>query len=349
MNYSDLYLSDLRKASDSVPNPEKLRGKRVFVTGAGGLIGSALVDLLSQANLECKIYAGGRNLSRLEKRFTQSGDVSCLRYDALEPFRCPEAFDLIIHAASPATPKSYSANPVETMLANLEGVRNLLEYVRLRPGARLCYISSSEVYGLRNSAEPYAEGDYGYLNILNPRACYPSAKRASETLCAAYLDEYGADSVIVRPGHVYGPTMTDADERAASQFLRAAVAGEPIVMKSDGAQLRSYTYVVDAASAILTVALHGQSGEAYNISNPDSIVTVRAFAERAALAGQCEIRFETPSERERRSYNLMSNSSLNSGKLEALGWRGRFDLREGVEHSVAILKENAAEKARFAQ
>ena len=255
---------------------------------------------------------------------------------------------MIIHAASPATPKSYAANPVETMLANIEGVKGLLEYVKERPAARFCYISSSEVYGIRESAEPYAEGDYGYVDILNPRACYPSAKRASETLCAAYLDEYGADSVIVRPGHVYGPTMTDADERAASQFLRAAVAGEPIVMKSDGLQLRSYAYVADAVSAIVTAALDGRSGEAYNISNPRSVVTIRAFAEAAALAGGCEIRFEAPSQRERRSYNLMSNSSLNSGKLEKLGWKGRFDLREGVEHSVAILRERGAKKERFA-
>lgn len=97
------------------------------------------------------------------------------------------------------------------MLSNFEGMLHLLEYARKNDVGRVLYVSSSEVYGKKETSASYEEGDYGYVNILNTRACYPSAKRATETLCAAYRDEYGVDFVVVRPGHIYGPTMTEED------------------------------------------------------------------------------------------------------------------------------------------
>lgn len=116
---------------------------------------------------------------------------------------------------------------------------------------RLLYVSSSEVYGNKTGNQPYKEKDYGYVDILNQRACYPSAKRAAETLCTAYGQEYGLDTVIVRPGHIYGPTITETDSRASAQFTQNAIEGEDIVMKSAGMQMRSYCYVLDCAYPIL--------------------------------------------------------------------------------------------------
>lgn len=117
------------------------------------------------------------------------------------------------------------------------------------------------------------------MDILNQRASYPSAKRASETLCIAYGIEYGVDTVIVRPGHIYGPSITESDSRASAQFTRNVVAGKDIVMKSAGTQVRSYCYTLDCASAVLTVLLNGQTGNAYNISNKNSICTISDIAQ----------------------------------------------------------------------
>ena len=109
-------------------------------------------------------------------------------------------------------------------------------------------------------------------------------------------------------------------------------------MKSEGLQLRSYMHTLDCASAVITVLINGESGEAYNISNPRSVVTLREMAEELAKAGNVEIIFENPTDTERKGYNMMSNSALDSSKLEALGWEGVFDMKEGAEQTIRTLR-----------
>ena len=157
-------------------------------------------------------------------------------------------------------------------------------------------------------------------------------------MCVAYGEEYGLDTVIVRPGHIYGPTITKSDSRASAQFTRSAAASEDIVMKSSGMQLRSYCYTADCASAVLSVLLNGESGNAYNISNPDSIVTISEIANAMAEAAGRKVIYEIPTEQERKGYNLMTNSSLDSAKLESLGWSACFNLREGAERTVSMYR-----------
>ena len=190
------------------------------------------------------------------------------------------------------------------------------------------------MYGQKKEKRPFFESDYGFVDVLNPRACYPSSKRAAETMCAAYHEEFGVDFVVVRPGHIYGPTITDTDSRASAQFTRKAKAGEDIVMKSAGLQLRSYCYTLDCASAILTVLLKGGCGEAYNISNPQSVVTISELAECMAKAAGVNVVFEQATVQESKSYNMMDNSSLDSSKLEKLGWNGCYNLEKGIVSTI---------------
>lgn len=342
LNYKE-YLSELEKI-DVFHFERFLKDKKILITGATGLIGSALIDELIYLNQRCDlnlyVYAAGRNYQKFKQRFEYWKDEKALQfvyYDAMEPIAFEDVFDFIVHGASNANPRSYSLQPVETMISNFIGAKNLLDYLKENVHGKLLLISSSEVYGKSNSSKPYSETDYGYVDISNPRACYPIAKRAAETLCATYKKEYGVDYVTVRPGHVYGPTMTLIDNRAASEFLREARKGKNIVMKSAGVQLRSYCYVVDCVSAILTVLLKGESGEAYNISNPDSVVTIRDFAECTAKEAGVKVVFENVTDVEKASYNLMDNSSLTSDKLEGLGWEGKFDLENGVQATLRAL------------
>ena len=341
MTYTDKYLADLRLVQGAVPHLERLEGSRVLITGAGGLICSAVVDLLLSMNQNVQVYAAGRSIERLKNRFSYwegRENLHFLPYDALEPPCWDCSFDYLIHGACNASPAAYSAQPVETMLANFTGMNDLLRYASTHGAGRVLYISSSEVYGKKEEQAPYREADHGYLDILNPRACYPSAKRAAETLCAAYTKEYGLDTVIVRPGHVYGPTATPTDDRASSQFPRDALAGRDIVMKSPGSQLRSYCYVLDCASALVTVLLHGQTGEAYNISNRNSVVTIRQMAQAFAHAAGVRLLFADPTDAEAKSYNLMDHSDLDGTALENLGWRGLFDLEAGVKATLDAIK-----------
>ena len=195
------------------------------------------------------------------------------------------------------------------------------------------------MYGKKDSSEAYKESDYGYLDILNQRAGYPSAKRAGESLCVAYGMEHDVDTVIVRPGHIYGPTIQEYDSRASAQFTRDAVDGKDIAMKRRGMQRRSYCHTIDCATAILTVLLKGVRAEAYNISNPQSICTISEIAHEIAKVAGVNVIYDIPSEEEQKSYNLMDNSSLNSDKLESLGWKPLMSLEYGVKSMIDTLKK----------
>jgi nucleoside-diphosphate-sugar epimerase len=229
--------------------------------------------------------------------------------------------------------------PVETMLSNFVGMKYLLDYTKERQVRRILYISSSEVYGQKETNKPSKTDDYGWIDILNSRSSYSIGKCATETLCISYYDEYGIDSVIIRPGHIYGPTALESDNRVSSVWAYSVARGQTIVMKSDGSQIRSYCYCLDSASAILKVLLKGESVKAYNISNPKSIITVRDMAEILAESADVELRLEMPTEEEKKGFNPMSNSSLDSTELLALGWRGLFDAKRGLSHTVEIIKE----------
>lgn len=337
IKYSESYWEEVRKVVSGIPDIANLFGKSVMITGATGMICSAVAELLfllnKGFNANIRIVLAGRNWEWMQQRFyvfKEGIDYSFLEYDATKENVIGLSPDYIIHGASPADPASFVKQPVETMFANLIGLKSLLDIAKENPRTRFLYVSSSEVYGKKNESRPYHELDYGYVDILNPRACYPSSKRAAETMCAAYREEYGVDFVVVRPGHIYGPSITETDSRASAQFTRKVVDRENIVMKSTGTQLRSYTYTLDCASAILTVLLKGKCGEAYNISNPQSIVSIREMAEYMAKATGVKVVFEQASDLEKRSYNMMDNSSLDSSKLEDLGWRGRYGIEEGV-------------------
>lgn len=343
--YTEKYWQDTKIVAEQIPNLDKLYGTSILITGATGMICSAVAEILFYLNKEqaanIHIILAGRNKERLQKRFyclEEGKDYTFLPYDATFSTPISIKADYIIHGASNADPGKFAKEPVETMLANIIGLNTLLKSATDNQAKRLLYISSSEVYGQKKEKRPFKEDDYGFVDILNPRASYPSSKRAAETLCSTYSAEFGLDTVIVRPGHIYGPTITNSDSRASAQFTRKAKAGEDIVMKSAGTQLRSYCYTMDCASAILTVIINGRCGEAYNISNPNSVVTIREMAEALAKAGNVNIVFENPSDLESKSYNLMDNSSLESMKLESLGWKAKFNIIEGTNRTLNFFK-----------
>ena len=341
MKYNPSYWDDVAESIGSIPGVEELFGKTILITGGTGLIGSSVADQLIYLNrnrdAKMRLVIAARSEDRVGRRFEGVGPedgVEYFHYDAtsLDDVEFDGDLDYIIHAASNANPAIYMKEPVETMLSNFVGLNAMLRLAARKQVKRLLFVSSSEVYGQKESlTEPFEENKYGFLDILNERAGYPSSKRAGETLIVAYGMEYGVDSVIVRPGHIYGPTITPADNRASAEFTRDALEGKDIVMKSKGEQLRSYCYSLDCASAMLTVLLKGEKGNAYNISNPDAICTIRAIAEMIAEKGGVKVVFDLPTEAEKKSYSMMMNSALRSDKLEALGWKGKFDLEHGVE------------------
>lgn len=315
-----------------------LSGKTIFITGATGLICSALVDVLivlKKRGVDVRIIAAGRNSSRIIDRF--NNDVTPFEYDAMSPVNMPEGIDYIVHGAGNASPELYISKPVETMLSNITGVNNLLEYCVGR-NIRMVYISSSEVYGLKESKDAFVESRYGYIDQDNIRNSYSESKRASEMLCRSYAKEFGVNISMVRPGHIYGPTASQKDKRISSDFAYKAAKGENLDMHSPGLQKRSYCYCVDCACAILMVLINGKIGEAYNIGTED-ITSIYEMAHILAETGNVSLTATEPTEEERKSFNPMDNSSLSVEKLQMLGYKQVFPAKVGLDHTVKILKE----------
>lgn len=344
---SALWIEDINRVTEVLPELDELAGKSIMITGAAGLICSAVTDILIRYNEThhepIRILAAGRWPEEMTARFGAYCERPYYRFVRYDSSRTDNSLnvqaDYIIHGASNAFPSMVMKEPVETMLSNFTGVQYLLELARQSGTRRLLYISSSEVYGRKESDQPFREGEYGYIDLLNPRNSYSVGKRAAETLCASYASEYGVESVIVRPGHIYGPTASPADTRVSSAWAYDAAQGKDIVMKSAGTQLRSYCYCLDCASAILKVLLRGENLHAYNISNPDSIISIREMAELLAKAGDVKLVREMATEIEKKGFNPMENSSLDSKSLLEQGWRGCFNAETGLEHTVTIIKE----------
>ena len=344
---SKLWISDLDETIAALPELNELAGKSVMITGCTGLICSAVVDVLIRWNAthegKIKIQAAGRSEDKVTERFspyTNEAWFTFVPYDASSTENTLSlTCDYIIHGASNASPNKIVKEPVETMMSNFLGMKYLLDNAREKNTKRVLYISSSEVYGKKEGTQPYKSNEYGYIDLLNARNSYSVGKRAAETLCASYYDEYEVESVIIRPGHIYGPTAVESDNRVSSAWAYDVARGEDIVMKSDGSQIRSYCYCLDSASAILKVLLRGEPVHAYNISNTDSIINIRGMAEILAESAGVQLKMELPTEAEKKGFNPMSNSSLDSTELLALGWKGLFDAERGFSHTVEILKE----------
>lgn len=325
------YQEDIKKVAALDLPWDKLSGKNILVTGATGLIGSCVVDvLMNHTGQDYHVYASGRNEDRVKAHFAEyakSPSFHFVKYDVREPFVSDIDFHFIIAGAGVASPQLYSTDPVSVMKSNFCGVDNLLSYGVKHNLQKFVYISSGEVYG-EGDGRVFTEDYSGYVNCATLRACYPSAKRASESLCVAYGHQYGIDVSIARPCHVYGPNFSESDNRVYAQFIRNVLKGEDIVMKSSGAQFRSWCYVVDCASALLYVLLKGENGQAYNIADANSNISIKELAEMIAEIGGKKVVIDLPSDVERAGFNVVTKSVFSTEKLESLGWQVKGCMRD---------------------
>ena len=344
---SELYRSSLDRICAGI-DLGFLQGRTVLVTGASGMLGSCLVDLLSVWNQTqaspCRITAMSRNRDAARQRFGPVWDETFFSFRAQDvcdkPDGLPDAVDYIIHAASNADPVNMAKYPVDTLMANVLGTKNLLDYGLGHGMRRFLYVSSGEVYGQPDAGgADFTEAYCGALDLASMRSCYPEGKRAAEVLCQSYISQYGVDAVIARPCHLFGPTMTERDSRAASEFLRRAAAGKDIELKSAGLLERSHCYVLDAAAALLFILKTGECGQAYNIADRQYQMAVREFAERAAEAGQCSVVYTQPNRLEAKGYSRASRMVLDASKVEALGWKPGKREPGAIQETVDILRQ----------
>lgn len=336
------YQKDLEHASTYITG-EVFAGQKkikVLIIGASGLIGSFLTDTFVYYNKniaeKIEIYAMGRSLLRLKKRFDyiRSNEVFFWEHDIQKPFETEIEFDYIFHLASNADPASYAKYPVETISTNVLGSMNVIQYAKKHIKTKIVFTSSMEVYG-ENDGELLKETDYRSIDWNQLRAGYPESKRVSELLYRSAFAEYEIQSVIVRLGYIYGPTMTESDNKVVAQFIRSILDDKDIVLESAGTQRRTYCYVADAVIGILHSLFKGLPGEVYNVADKNSLVTIRELGEIVARLGRRNVYVN---DFEQKEIRLKKDVVLDSGKLEKLGWSAEYDIENGVIRTIAIMK-----------
>ena len=343
---NEKYREDVKRVAQCALLWEKLKDSSVVVSGATGLLGSFLVDVLLEKNrsdaLGCEIYALGRSEEKAWARFPYASDLPSFHFVSCDVQK-PILMDIgevgyVIHLASHTHPVAYARDPIGTILTNVYGLKNMLDFAEVHRARRFAFASTVEVYGEnRGDSEKFDEGYCGYIDCNTLRAGYPESKRCGEALCQAYIAQKGMDIVIPRFARSYGPTLLREDTKAMSQFLQKAAAGEDIVLKSAGTQYYSYTYVADAISGFLTVLLCGKCGEAYNIADEKSDVRLKDLAALIAETAGRQVIFEIPDETESAGYSKATKARMDGKKLAALGWRAQYGIEEGVARTVEMM------------
>lgn len=326
----------------------RLKDASILVTGANGMLPSYMVWMMVYLNeyrgYHIRITALCRDAKRASVVFgeyAQKDYFELLVTDVTEPFRVKGAADYVIHAASISCSQYFGTNPVGVIMPNVQGTFYTLELAREKGAKGYLYFSSSEIYG-KIDKEFIEETDCGYLDPMDLRSCYGESKRLGENLCKAYSHQYGLRTVVVRPAQTFGPTMNLVkDKRVHSGFVSNILNHEALLLKSDGLSSRNFCYLYDGVFGYFKALLDGESGEAYNVSNPACKITIRGLAEtlvkafperelKIAYASHDNVYLENP-------YKKQSTISVD--KLKALGFTPRISLEEGFRRTVESFME----------
>jgi UDP-glucuronate decarboxylase len=327
----------------------RFQEKTILITGGAGFLASHMVETLLFLNdtihLKCRILCLIRSKQKARKRFahhSSRADLVFIEGDVADSFDVHHPCDFIIHAASHASPRFYSVDPVGVMAANIKGTSRLLDLALEWKTEGLLLFSSGEVYGqLTPEKVPTRETDYGYIDILNSRSCYAESKRAAETLAVCHSTQFGTHNVIVRPFHTYGPGISFDDGRVFSDFVRDVVYKQNITIHGNGSAVRAFCYTSDAISGFFTALLKGENAHAYNIGNPNGTISIGELADLIAglfpERGISVDRLAKPT-----AGYLKSPIQINSpdiGKIAKLGWNPCVTPTEGFSRTIRFYTE----------
>lgn len=341
---SRVLLEDIDEiVSDATIPWRELSGGTILITGATGAVGTVLVQALSTANikygLDLDILAYGRNADRALKLLGKTNSVRFIEHDIRTPMRVKGPVDYIFHAAAVTRSAEMVANPVGVIETALKGTENVLALAQEKQSRSMVYLSSMEVYGLTDPALEYVtENDLGYINLQNPRSSYPESKRMCECLCNSYFAQYGTPVKIARLAQTFGAGFPSDDPRIIAQFARSSIAGNNIVLHTEGKSRGNYCYISDAIRGLILLLLNGADGEAYNLVNPETSMTIREMAElvaREVSRGRVSVIVDKPSDLEKRGYAPDVTMKLSAEKAERLGWKPKYGLAEMYRRMIA--------------
>jgi dTDP-glucose 4,6-dehydratase/UDP-glucuronate decarboxylase len=330
---------------------DDMSGKRLLITGGAGFLGYYLVQAPLHWNrlnpnrdsIEVTVWDNFfRGRPSWLDDLSSNASLRVELYDLRQPLPSPAPdFDYVVHAAGIASPRYYRMHPIETMDANINGLRNLLDHAvdqeTRRPLSGLLFFSSSEIYGDPSEAHiPTSEEYRGNVSCTGPRACYDESKRYGETLCVNFARVHDLPVSMARPFNNYGPGMKITDGRVIADFARNIIEGSDIVMHSDGSPTRTFCYASDAVSGYFRILTMGRPGEPYNVGTSEPEISMLGLANLMARIGATELGYsgkvvsQPSSEAEFLADNPTRRSPDITKARSELGYDPLVSLDEGI-------------------
>ena len=342
---------------------EKLTGSSVLITGCAGFLGFYFVHFLYYFRETLKLKRVicldnfmlgypkwldgiGEDGRFLVKKF----DIISDKIDSIEEAKDA---DFIIHMASIASPMFYRQYPIETLDANIWGLRGLFDYYKEKDIKGFLFFSSSEIYGDPAADRvPTDEEYHGDVSCTGPRACYDESKRFGETMCMLFAKQYNMPIGVVRPFNNYGPGMKINDKRVPADFAKNIVEGKDITILSSGTPSRTFCYIADAITGYLKILLHGKY-DYFNIGIEKPEITVSRLAEIYKAQGEKIFGYEgnvVYAVSEDKDY-LTNNPQRRCPKIdkakEILGYEPTIYVEEGVGRFLRFIKESPEENLQW--
>ena len=348
---NEIILHDMDEIFDRGYGWESFFDKTIYISGSYGMLASYMVFFLiylrEKKSINVNILAQGRDEQKARDRFGVYFGKDYFTYlseDICKDGNLGTSYaDYVIHAAGPANPRFYQTNPVEVIEPNVIGTYNLLKNCNPDRIKGFLFLSTCDVYGETDDCDNITEDTVGKVDPLNPHSCYSESKRLAETLLSSYTREYGVRTVIARIGHTYGPTMDlENDPRVFSSFIKDAVSGNDICLHSDGLAKRAFCYLSDAVSAYFLLLLDGKSGEAYNVTNTEQLISIRNLAEIVAKIPEknIDVVFEKREDKDKYLQDTVNkqNRPLENKMIE-LGWNHPVDVEKGFSRVYLFFKQ----------
>lgn len=327
---------------------EKLIGKSVLITGANGMLATYIIYTLfylnAEKNYNIKITALARNKEKAEKLFSAmigNKNFDILFQDICQLIDLHGNIDYIIHAAGSASAFAIVNDPIGIVKANTLGTINVLELARKNNTQKILFTSTREVYGKTENILSLTETDFGTIDPLDIRSCYPESKRIAETILKSYQTQYGINFNTVRIAHSYGPGMKiENDGRIMADLISNIVYNHDIVLKSKGDAIRAFCYITDTLKALFLALLEGKTGEAYNVANETEPITIKNLAELLVdlfPEKKLKIKYITPEIN--KGYIHYERVALDTGKIGQLGWNPTVSLIDGLKRVIKSFEE----------
>lgn len=343
---------------------DQMAAGRLLITGGAGFLGYYLVQTITHWNrkvsddkkISLTVFDNFmRGKPPWLAALADGNELTLRTHDITDPLPSDLGdMDFIIHAASIASPTFYRQHPIETMDANVNGLRFLLEYCRSqkdagKPVKGFLFYSSSEVYGNPTPENiPTPETYNGFVSCTGPRACYDESKRYGETLCVNFARQLDIPVKMARPFNNYGPGLKISDRRVLPDFVRDVLAGRDIVMLSDGKPMRTFCYVADAIIGYYKILVRGEAGEAYNIGTSQPEISMAQLAEKVVQISRelFEYKGSFKHEPSQEADYLVDNPDRRCPVItkaqKDLGYNPTIGLEEGLKRSLLWYADNSS-------